>query len=59
MDFRERVARLAEKYRDRAENTEKERMTWIAEVRSLYENIGEWFRELTEAGYVTIEYSPL
>ncbi len=35
MEFRERVVRLAEKYRDRAENTEKERMTWIAEVHRL------------------------
>ncbi|RLC14578.1 MAG: hypothetical protein DRI57_14220 [Deltaproteobacteria bacterium] len=59
MDFRKRVARLAEKYKDRAENTEKERMTWISEVRRLYENIGEWFRELTDAGQMTIEYSPL
>ena len=59
MEFRERVARLAEKNRDRAENTEKERMTWIAEVRRLYENIWEWFGELTEAGQMTIEHSPL
>ncbi|MDM8548522.1 hypothetical protein QUF72_00540 [Desulfobacterales bacterium HSG2] len=59
MQFRERVARLAEKHRDRADDTEKERMTWIAEVRRLYENIEEWFGELTEAGYMSVEYSQL
>lgn len=59
MEFKERVARLAEKNKDRDKNTEKERMIWIAEVRKLYENIGEWFRELIEAGQMAIEYSLL
>jgi hypothetical protein len=59
MDFRERVVRLAQKNNDLADASKKEKMTWISEVRKLYETVEKWFEELTGAGYMTVEYAPL
>lgn len=59
MDFKEKLAQLAERNKNREKQLEDEKQTWISEVNRLYEEIKNWLSESVERGHVSFEYSDL
>jgi len=59
MEFKEKLAKLAEKNKNRFQRLEEDKKVWISEVKKLYRDIIAWFKESVECGYIVPDYPPL
>lgn len=59
MEFKEKLAKISEINKNRADQLEQDKNRWIQEVNKLYDNIKEWFDEYVREGYMTIEFNSL
>ncbi len=59
MEFKEKLAKLAEKNKTHFQKLEQDKITWIREVTKLYKDIENWFKELIECGHIVPDYYSL
>ncbi|MCP4349090.1 MAG: hypothetical protein GY795_26720 [Desulfobacterales bacterium] len=59
MNFKEKLAKITEINKNRADNLEQDKNRWIQEVNKLYKNIEDWFNEYINEDYMAIEFNPL
>jgi len=56
MEFKEKLAKITEKSKSCAEQSEQDNKIWIEKVQELYQNIQNWFAEYIQQGYMDIEF---
>jgi len=56
MEFKEKLAKITEKSKSCAEQSEQDNKIWIEKVQELYQNIQNWFAEYIQQGYIDIEF---
>ncbi|HAO22043.1 MAG: hypothetical protein BWK80_17190 [Desulfobacteraceae bacterium IS3] len=59
MEFKEKLAKLAEKNKTHVQKLEQDKITWIREVKKLYEDIENWLKESIDCGHIVAEYYSL
>ena len=59
MDFKEKLAKIAEINKNRTDNLEQDKNRWIQEVNKLYKDINDWFNEYIKEDYMAIEFNSL
>ncbi len=59
MEFKEKLAKLAEKNKNRFQRLEEDKRVWISEVKKLYEDIENWLKESIDCGHIVAEYYSL
>lgn len=59
MTFEEKLAKLSKISKDRTDQLERNKNVWIQKVNDLYKDIGDWFAEYLQKGYMSVDYDPL